>query len=167
VSTASVALTTPKPQAQLLGYNPPLFLANWQCVPWCFGRWLHSTHARPPVVCPFSNCLASSCLGGESGHASSFASLGHTCSVRYYYKIVAQYMRFQSLTYYCTLIEFPTGKIPYHSKYSTTVLPCLLPRSALSLRRSLVQTQHNCHFRVKFESNLTLSDIQFKQIMDT
>jgi len=31
----SLALTTPKPRAQVLGYKTPLFLANWQRVPWC------------------------------------------------------------------------------------------------------------------------------------
>jgi hypothetical protein len=53
----SLALTTPKPRAQVLGCKTPLFLANWQRVPQCFGRWLHSTHARPLAMCPFSKCL--------------------------------------------------------------------------------------------------------------
>ena len=54
----SLAFTTPKPRAQVLGYKTPLFLANWHCVPRCFGRWFHSTHARPLAVCPFSKRLA-------------------------------------------------------------------------------------------------------------
>src|SRR5271155_3854415 len=59
----SLAFTTPKPQAQVLGYKTPLFLANWHCVPRCFGRWFHSTHARPPALCPFSKYPAVKLFG--------------------------------------------------------------------------------------------------------
>jgi len=57
----SLALTTPKPRAQVLGYKTPLFLANWQRVPWCLeggsiqltlSHWqcVHSLSALRPVV---------------------------------------------------------------------------------------------------------------------
>ena len=53
----SLALTTPKPRAQVLGYKTPLFLANWQRVLRCCGRWFHSTHTMPLAVRPFLKCV--------------------------------------------------------------------------------------------------------------
>jgi hypothetical protein len=62
----SLALTTPKPRAQVLGYKTPLFLANWQRVPRCLeGGSIQLTHGHWHL-CPFPKCSASSCLGGES-----------------------------------------------------------------------------------------------------